>query len=286
MIEHLVLSGGFEKGLLQLGILSVLEERSEFNVQELKTIHGTSIGAFVGAALCTGMTASAAANYFISRPMERDVEAACFTDRERPQKGLIDGTLFRSVFSNLLRAIDLPDDGTLADLYGFSGIDLHMFTVSMEGLALVDLSASTHPDLPVWKAIHMSAAVPGVFEPAYLDNGIYVDGGLRNNYPIGQCLAMPGVNRETVFGITAFSFGECFSTANPDSSILSYVQDWFLATMSAIADPVEVNTEGIRTVHLPKSSPLRQRMPELLLLYDSVAARQELYEKGKLLAPV
>ena len=278
------MSGGFEKGLWQLGVLSKLEETGELSSRNLKSIYGTSIGAVLGLMLCANMTPHMMSEYLISRPLQRDIEAASFEERVHPQKGFVSGTLLRLVFSNILRAIDLGDDATLKELYDYSGIDLHLFVVKVSGLELVDLSWRNYPDLPVWRAAHMTTAVPGIFEPSYWEGEVYVDGGLRRNYPIDECLAQPGIDPSTVLGITAYGFDVCAAPANPNCSLASYVQGWFVEVMVAITLPYSADTSQVRTIQLPKSPPLSERFPELLAMVDSPDARRRMVEEGKLLA--
>jgi predicted acylesterase/phospholipase RssA len=285
MVQHLVLSGGLEKGLLQVGALAAMEDRGDFAVDDLVSVYGTSIGAVLGTMLCAGLSANAAANYMASRPIARDFEAACLDERSYPQKGVVSGMIFRLYFSNILRAINLAEDATMSDLYNYSCIDLHMFSVNMQGLALVDISASTHPDLPVWKAMHMSAALPGALEPAYYNGGIYVDGGLRRNFPMPECLAR-GVDQSTVLGIRAHGFCQSRAPPDPNGSLVSYVQSWFLATVVAFALPDECTDYGVPLIQLPWSTSASSRFSELLVLLESHDARRAMVEEGKLLTPI
>lgn len=55
------------------------------------------------------------------------------------------------------------------------------------------LSKDTFPDMCVLTAIRASCAYPLLFDPVYIDNRVYVDGGVGDNYPITWALSkFPG----------------------------------------------------------------------------------------------
>lgn len=283
MIEHLVLSGGLEKGLLQIGVLEAMESQDEFAVGNLTSIYGTSIGAVIGAMLCAGLSATNVASYMIARPIARDFETACLDERSHPQKGIVSGILFKLYLSNVFKAINLDENATMLDLYEYSGIKLHVFTVNMNGLALVDVSAVSHPNLPVWKALHMSAALPGALEPAYYDGQVYVDGGIRRNFPMPECLDQVE-DPSSVLGIKVQGFCQSRVPPDPNGSLMSYVQSWFLATVVAFSLPCEYDIDGATIIELPESSAMSSRIAELLRLLESSEARRAMVEEGKTLA--
>ena len=47
-IEHIILSGGGPTGFITYGVLKHLSKENYWNLNKIKTIYGTSIGAFVG----------------------------------------------------------------------------------------------------------------------------------------------------------------------------------------------------------------------------------------------
>ena len=51
MIQHLVLSGGANIGFMFIGTLQSLLERNIFNMQDIQSIHATSIGTTIGTSL-------------------------------------------------------------------------------------------------------------------------------------------------------------------------------------------------------------------------------------------
>ena len=281
MIKHLVLSGGTENGLLQAGALAALEEQGKLSMCYLESVYATSVGTVIGVLLCARMTPQDISDYLVHRPLQKDFESACAAERIHPQKGIVSGTFFRDICSNVMRAAGLTVDATLEDLYTHSGVDLHLFTVDMNGLTLVDLSWKTNPSLPAWKAVHMSSALPGVFEPAYWESKVFVDGGLRRNFPLPECLARDGVDVGDIYCIATHESWSTDVGAQPPDTLLGYVQHWFVAVVVAISLP-QIIPDGVHILRLPPR-PAESRIGGLLAALENVDARQELVNEGKLL---
>ena len=70
-IKHIVLAGGGYLGLYHLGILSQLLNVGYLKRSNIKTIHGTSIGAFFGAVFCLNDEWTTTLDYFINRPWQK-----------------------------------------------------------------------------------------------------------------------------------------------------------------------------------------------------------------------
>ena len=51
MIKHIVLEGGHYLGLGAIGSLKYLNQNNFYDIDNIKTIYGTSIGAFIGVIL-------------------------------------------------------------------------------------------------------------------------------------------------------------------------------------------------------------------------------------------
>jgi predicted acylesterase/phospholipase RssA len=280
MIEHLVLSGGLEIGLVQAGVLEAMEAAGTIEMSAMRTIHATSVGAVLAVMVACRMSASDISTYLVSRPIHRDFQVACDAPRDHPQKGLVSGVFFRSILSNVLHSVNLDPDATLADLAVVADVDVHMFSVRLDGMGLVDLSAATHPALPVWRAVHMSAALPGIFEPAYWEDAVYVDGGVRRNYPLPECLAHPLVEPAAVLGLSAATYDSMRAPPNPNESAMGYVQTWFSNILAALSPKFD-SPEAVTTVDLPPPPSLGERLPRLVSVLESSIERRRLVERGK-----
>ena len=188
-IKHLVISGGGPIGLRYLGALEKLEQESIWQIDNIESIYGTSIGSIIGAFICLKYDWETLNKYIIERPWHDafKVNPKQIFDSYY-NKGLFDKKIAEVIFKPLLEAKDLNLNITLKEFYEYSKIDLHIFTFELNKFETVELSHTTHPDLSLLQALIMSSSLPGIFMPTIMDNGCYVDGGVMCNFPLNQCL--------------------------------------------------------------------------------------------------
>jgi predicted acylesterase/phospholipase RssA len=187
MIEHIVIESGGYKGLYALGALYQLNKENFYNIENIKTIFGTSIGSYVGVLLCLKMDWDDLLEYFIERPWHNSIKTPVLLDLYS-SKGIIDSTFFRISLKNLLLSKDLSLDSTLKDLYEYSKIELHIFTVEVQDFKLIDISYKTHPDMKIIDSVYRSCSIPYIFKPCWANNNYYIDGGVLNDYPVEDCM--------------------------------------------------------------------------------------------------
>jgi NTE family protein len=154
----LVLGGGSARGLAHIGALAVFE-REKIPVHR---VIGTSIGAFVGAGYCLGISA---------RRMEE--MAASFTwnrlfDPVVPRMALLAGDKLEGIIR------EVTDSKTFTDCT----IPLSVVTTDIETGDEVVLESG---DLQ--KAVRASCSWPGIFRPVEIDGRLLVDGGIKNSVP-------------------------------------------------------------------------------------------------------
>lgn len=190
-IKHLVISGGGPSGFIAYGALRELAKKDFWSFKNIKSIYGTSVGSLIGVMISLGYDWEWIDDYLIKRPWSKMAGLTPVTFVEAFQKkGIVDETFYLDSISPLLTANELAADITLSGLYEATKIDIHLFTTEMNGerMTKVDLSHSTHPDLPVFRAIAMSGAFPFIFCPVCQDGKCYIDGGMINNFPLEDCL--------------------------------------------------------------------------------------------------
>ena len=188
-IKHLVISGGGPAGFLTYGALRYTAQQKIWNLNELKSIYGCSVGAFFGVIVSLGYDWEWLDDYFIKRPWEKLINISALTFFEK--KGLLDEKFIEESIASLLSAKDLNVNITLKELYEHNKIEIHMYTTNINTSIIekVDLSYKTHPELSVIKALNMSMCYPFLFKPVCInENECYIDGGLLNNYPLNDCI--------------------------------------------------------------------------------------------------
>ena len=189
MIKHLVIGGGGTLTLRTLGSLQYLINNGIINIHNIKSIYGTSAGAIIGVCISLKMDIDLIINYIVNRPLE-DIYDITPTDLYNlySNKGIFNKDSLIKLFEPLMEYNKISMDITLKEFYEFTNIDIHMFSLELNNLDIVDISHSSFPDLSLIDAIYMTSCLPFAFEPFLHDNTFYVDAGIIVNYPLTYCL--------------------------------------------------------------------------------------------------
>lgn len=233
----LVLSGGGAKGAAHIGVLKYLEE----NDIPIDYIAGTSMGSIVGGMYALGYSSSEILSIISEVDWDRlisnkvDRRKISYTGKSESKRQLVTipfriGTdqqeLQTRSFKNSLPT-GLVSGDNLINLFnslsvGYSDpVDFNDFPIPFLCVATNMLNGEGDVlDKGVFsKAIRASMAIPVLFDPVRIDNILYADGGLVNNFPAEQCRAM---GADYVIGVSMSPGLE----SNPDnlSSVLSQVK--------------------------------------------------------------
>jgi hypothetical protein len=203
-IKHLVLSGGTVWGFNMIGILVEAMAVGFLKMENIQSIYGTSIGSLIGAAISLKIDPPLLRDYFVKRPWD----VLCKNNRHSvlelyDGRGILHQGFIEDLFDPLLKSVDLTCATTLAELYAYNGIELHIYATELNRYELVDISFKTHPEWRVVDAVYASCSIPLLFSPLIQENKCYVDGGFFLNYPIDKC---PTENLNEVFGISMGNF--------------------------------------------------------------------------------
>jgi len=154
----LALGGGFARGIVHVGVLKVLEEEKV----PIGFVAGTSVGALIGAAYCSGVS-----------PAELEAIAARVRFRD-----LARWTLSRYGFATNLRMISFLNKTlkvkTFEELHTPLAITATDFA-SGEGVVFTSG--------PLADPVRASCAYPGVFLPVTVNGRLLVDGMLAHSLP-------------------------------------------------------------------------------------------------------
>lgn len=147
-------------------------------------------------------------------------------------RGLFTGTMQRNYFADLIvrylnkyhnnsyiisseyprKELLKGNEITFSLFYAITGVDLRISCTNMTARKNVIFSKDNTADFPVSEAVGMSMNIPGLFKPVCIkDNrkslaeenltGLWVDGGLLNNFPFKAFSNIPLVNYNKVIGI-------------------------------------------------------------------------------------
>lgn len=191
--DSLVISGGGMKGLYILGSLEYLYQ--EVGISHLKAFYGVSIGAVICTLLQIGYTPLEVMAHICVHKIPQKIATIDKNVIER--KSLLNPENFLVMLEEMITS-KLQKIPSLKELYEITGKDLYITTVCFSTpTSPVYLHHSTHPDIPISKAIHLSMSLPFIFGYAEYEGKRYMDGGILDNFPI--LYASPRSKR--VFGI-------------------------------------------------------------------------------------
>lgn len=158
----IVLSGGGVRGIAHLGVLKALKNTGI----KFSCITGTSAGAIAGAFYSAGMDPEATLEVFVKTRLLRFVRPALGS------LGLIHvertGEIFKEFLPHKIEDLKIP---LTVCATNFSEGKVVYFTKG-----------------PLIRALHASSCIPGVFKPIMIENQMYVDGGVLNNFPVEPLL--------------------------------------------------------------------------------------------------
>jgi NTE family protein len=154
----LALGGGFARGLAHIGVLKVLEEEQV----PIACVAGTSVGAVIGAAYCSGMGAAELAE-MAAQVRFRDfarwtISRYGFASNER-----MVGFLKRALKVRTFEDLPIPLAVTATDFISGEGV------VFRSG--------------PLIEPVRASCAYPGMFLPVQINGRLLVDGMLAHTVP-------------------------------------------------------------------------------------------------------
>lgn len=154
----LVLSGGGIRGMAHLGLIRALEEH-DLNIS---MVSGTSVGAVVGALYCNGRSVEEMLDFFRATPLFK----YNYVTWNKP--GLMDTDRYFNSFRK----------GIGADRFEELEKPLYVMTTNLEkGQTEVFHSGD------LIRPIMASAAIPPYFSPVRINDQLYADGGIMNNFP-------------------------------------------------------------------------------------------------------
>jgi len=192
----LVLSGGGARGTAHIGVLKVLEELRV----PVDCIAGTSMGALIGAAYATGVSAAdmqavvtglTGESLFVDRPPRSEQPIRSKMDEKLnfigPEFGLKDGSLVlpKGIVAGAHLESFLRHLNRFSDVVQFDDLAIPFRAVATD---LADGQTVVLSRGQLAAAVRASISIPVALAPAQLDGRTLVDGGLTDNLPMDVAL--------------------------------------------------------------------------------------------------
>lgn len=191
-IKHLVLSGGGPSGIATCGVLDQMLESKYLCIDEIETIHATSIGSVNAVFLCLhklGIEYESIRDYIFKRPFHETYKINVQNILNLyEKKGIYNISIAEVFFKPFFNALNISIDITMLEFYELTKIELYFYAIHVNSFQLEELSYMNTPELSVIHAIYMSSTVPILFSPHIYKESYYIDGGFMSNYPIQQSI--------------------------------------------------------------------------------------------------
>ncbi|TDS61487.1 patatin-like phospholipase family protein [Myroides indicus] len=201
----LVLSGGGYKGIAHAGALQFLKEQ---NITP-SVIAGTSSGSIVSCLYACGMNPEEIFDFF------KSVNIFDWHHFTFKKAGLINVNAFDKYLYKVFQ------DKTLADLS--VPVYINATNIATGKLHFFD------PSTKVVDAILASSAFPGIFSPYEIDNTLYSDGGIINNFPThilkNKCDYMIGINVSPLLTIEPHKLNSIRSVATRAYELITAIHN-------------------------------------------------------------
>lgn len=274
-IKHLVIAGGGVYGFTVYGALRESHKSNFWNIHNIESIYGTSVGAIFATIFCFKMDWDVLDDFVISRPWQNvfkiDMKNIVYSLQTM---GILNIKTIEDLFLPLLNAKDLPLDITMKQFYEETKIELHLFTTELDEFELVDISYKTHPEWKLMEAIYASSSLPCLFSPLIKDNKTYCDGGFISNYPIHACFEKCE-NKDEIFGIK----NEMYSLNKnllENSTLFDYIIKLLISLVKKASIKKNYNIKNELKLKCSLIS-----IYDIYLVTSNIEERKKLIEEGK-----
>jgi predicted acylesterase/phospholipase RssA len=276
IIKHLVLSGGGVVGLSFYGLLRETNKKGLWDISNIKTIYGTSVGSIISIFIALHYDWDTLDDFIIKRPWQNvyklSIDSFLYAFHN---KGILDKKIMEHTFSPLFKGKDIDINVTMKEFYEITKIEIHIMTVDINTYDLVDISFKTHPDWMVIDAVYCSCCLPILFQPIIKENMCYCDGGFMANYPVKQCMEN-GAKSNEIFGMCRSSIFDSSSYITDKSTLFDYILNILYKTISKILNKNE--GQQIYKEAIVQCPPLS--IYDIYETASSMEKRLELIQKG------
>ena len=186
----LALSGGGVKGAAHIGVLKAMMELEV----EATCISGASAGSIVGSLYAQGSTIEEMLDFF------KKAEFFSISNFSFRKPGLLDTDNFLSLFEEHYK-VD-----------SFEQLDKEMHVITTD---LIEADSKDFSSGPLIKPLLASCAFPFIFSPVSINDSLFSDGGVINNFPVEtvrqKCEYVLGVYVSPLKRVTKDEFSNTFS---------------------------------------------------------------------------
>lgn len=219
-IEHIVISGGGPSGFISYGALREANIQKKWNINNIKTIYGTSIGGLLGVIIALNISWDILDDYLIKRPWEKVIKPNFFS-----LNGINGIEIIKILLEPLFKLKNIDINITLSKFKELFKIENHFITIDLNNndtLLESNICYKTHPNITICEALSMTSAIPILFKPIFNGDGCYVDGGLLHNYPLHICIQDNDIKNTDIILSTKNTVTYKINKITTETSIIEY----------------------------------------------------------------
>ncbi len=193
-IDTLCMSGGGIKGFSFVGALDYLSNTNYIDIKKIVKFVGTSAGSILALMLTIGYTPVELGDFVIDfdfKKMEHDI----LVENVFLKFGICNGERFEFILKSFLKRKLGVDDINFKNLYQVTKKTLVIIGTNFTKCCEEAFSWEHTPSMSVITAVRISCSIPVFFTPVLYKGSYYVDGGVKNNFPINYC------NKKTTLGL-------------------------------------------------------------------------------------
>jgi NTE family protein len=181
--DTLIVSGGGFNGLQFLGIIKYLEEINL--LIKINKFIGVSMGAFINLLVIIGYKFKDIENFItkfdFSKIFDLKFEKIITEDNI---KGLTNGENFDKLIKKFLNNKELKENITFKELYEITKKNYIIIVTNLTQDKIEIINHENYPNLPIYIGLRMTSCIPIFFEPIEYNNNFYIDGVMKDNFPI------------------------------------------------------------------------------------------------------
>jgi NTE family protein len=216
--DTLCFSSGGIQAISFIGAINYLIDNNYIDISKINTFVGSSAGGILAFLLSINYSINELTN-FINNYDLKNIEPDYDIELILNKFGINDGSKIMNLLIKFLEDKMKIKDITFIELYKITNKKLLIVgTNYSKGIETI-FSYETTPNISILTALRITISIPLIFTPVILENEIYMDGGMINNYPIDLC------DPETTLG---------FRLINPKSFKLESLQDLIVGTLCII----------------------------------------------------
>lgn len=215
MYTNIVIAGGGLRTVPVIGTLQFLEELDQLS--KIKKYFGTSMGGLFCLLLNLNYTINEIKDILLNFDTNKLFNKNININNIFETFNIYSNSNFEKFIKLLIKYKGINSEITLLELYNLTNKILTCASVSITSKEIEYINYTIYPDLPVYKLVLMTTAIPFIFEPIEWLGNKYVDGGIVDNFPL-YCIPVDEI--ENTLGINTVIK---FSKTSKINNIVEYI---------------------------------------------------------------